>query len=30
MILMRIGNEKTTITNKVRAIEQKFGLDLVK
>ena len=29
MILMRIGIQKTTISNKVRAIEQKFMLDPV-
>ena len=30
MILMTVGNQKTTINNKVRAIEQKFVLDPVK
>ena len=30
VILMRIGNQKATIKNKIRAIEQKFVLDLVK
>ena len=29
MILMRIGNQKTTINNKVKAIEQIFMLDSV-
>ena len=29
MILMRIGNQKATINNKVRAVEQKFILDPV-
>ena len=30
MILIRVGNQKTTIDNKVRAVEQKFVLDQVK
>ena len=30
MILTRVRNQKTTINNKVRAIEQKFMLDTVK
>ena len=30
VILMRIGNQKATIKNKIRAIEQKFVLDPVK
>ena len=30
MILMRIENQKTTISNKVRAIEQIYVLDPVK
>ena len=29
MILMRVGNQETTINNKVRAIEQIFVLDPV-
>ena len=29
MILMRVGNQETTINNKVRAIEQIFMLDPV-
>ena len=30
MIVIRVGNQKTTIDNKVRAIEQKFVFDQVK
>ena len=30
MILIRVGNQKTTIDNKVRVIERKFVLDQVK
>ena len=30
VILMRTGNQKATIKNKIRAIEQKFVLDPVK
>ena len=30
MTLMRIGNHKTTINNKVRALEKKFMVDPVK
>ena len=30
MILMKTGNQKVTINNKVRAIEQKFMLDPVR
>ena len=29
MILMRVGNQKAAINNKVRAIEQMFMFDLV-
>ena len=30
MILMRFGNQKTTINNMVKGIQQKFVLDPVK